>query len=261
MGGRVGPGDVAFRRRYCSISDGIEPGDASPIVGSRTTVERIAQTRGDIRRRRGGLQPARRRRRRPHSRAAAGVAQRPHRPDDRGASGPRGQAHRRRGPGRVPQRGRRRALRHRSAELDGRAQRRRAGGSAHRLSHRDSHWRRRRGKRRRSHGRWRQHRRAPRRSGQAGSDMSFRGRLSTSQVAPRSEGERSRPDAAQKHCRAGAHLFAGGRRASRTQARPPAARGGGEARRDGTARGRRAACRGGRRPSRPRRSRRLVHAR
>jgi len=45
-------------------------------------------------------------------------------------------------------------------------------------------------------------------------DLPFRGRLSTSQVTARSEGERSRFDAAEKHCRAGAHLFAGGWRAS-----------------------------------------------
>ncbi len=48
----------------------------------------------------------------------------------------------------------------RGAERDGRAQRRRAGGSPHRVPHRHSCGRRRRGKRRRSDGRRRQHRRA-----------------------------------------------------------------------------------------------------
>ena len=65
-------------RLCCSISSGIEPGDALPIEGSRTTVGRIPQTRGDLRRRRGRLQPARQRRRRPHSGAAARAAKRPH---------------------------------------------------------------------------------------------------------------------------------------------------------------------------------------
>ena len=46
-----------------------------------------------------------------HARAAAGAPQRPDRPDDRGSQRARGQAHRRRRAGRIPLRGRRRALR------------------------------------------------------------------------------------------------------------------------------------------------------
>ena len=45
-------------------------------------------------------------------------------------------------------------------------------------------------------------------SRQAGSDLSVRGRLSSGQGAARSGGHRSRPDAAQEHCRADAGLFA-----------------------------------------------------
>ncbi len=65
---------------------------------------------------------------------APGAAQRPDRPDDRRASRARRQAHRRRRSRRVPQRGRRGALRDRSAERHGRAQRRPAARTTHRVS-------------------------------------------------------------------------------------------------------------------------------
>ena len=79
-----------------------------------------------------GYSPARGRRRGPHPRAPENSPQRPHRPRHFCASRPHRQAHRRRLDHRVPQRGRRRPVRDRSAARHGRAQRRpwpRTGGS------------------------------------------------------------------------------------------------------------------------------------
>ena len=90
--------------------------------GSRRD-ERDPENCGDPRRRRRRLQPARGSGRGSHAGAASRAAQRPHRPDDRGPPRPRLQAHRRRAHRRVPQRGRRGALRDRNAERHGRAQR------------------------------------------------------------------------------------------------------------------------------------------
>ena len=80
---------------------------------------------------------------------------------------------------RVSQRGRRGALRDRSAERHGRAQRRRAARAPHRVSRRHSSGRRRRGERRRSDGRRRQHRRAAGGHRRAGRDLPLGGRLSS----------------------------------------------------------------------------------
>ena len=123
--------------------------------------------------------------------------------------GPRGQAHRRRQHHRVPQRGRRGTLRNRSAERHGRAQRRPAAGTPHRVPYRHSSRRRRRGKRRRPHGRRRQYRRPPRRHRSTRRDLSFRGRLSSGAAATRSQGQRSRSNPTQEHRPAGPRLFAG----------------------------------------------------
>ncbi len=83
--------------------------------------------------RRGRLLPARWRGRGSHSGATPGAAQRSGRPDNRRASRTHRQAHRRRQPHRIQQRGRRRALRDRGAERDGRTQRRPPPGASHRL--------------------------------------------------------------------------------------------------------------------------------
>ena len=117
-----------------------------------------------------------------------GAAQRSDRSRHRRASRAHRQAHRRRQPHRVPQRGRRGALRDRSAERHGRAQRRRAARAPHRVPRRHSSGRRRRGERRRSDGRRRQYRRAAGRHRQARRDLSVRGRLSAGQGAARSRG-------------------------------------------------------------------------
>ena len=74
--------------------------------------ERDPEDRGDPGRGHRRLQPARRRRRGSHLVAAAGAARRSDRSGDRRPSRAHRQAHRRRGAGRVPQRGRRGALRH-----------------------------------------------------------------------------------------------------------------------------------------------------
>ena len=89
-------------------------------------------------------------------------------PADRRASRPHRQAHRRRQPHRVPQRGRRGALRDRGADWPGRAQRRPAAGTPHRVPRRHSSRRRRRGERRRPDGRRRQYRGAARRRREPG---------------------------------------------------------------------------------------------
>ena len=99
------------------------------------------------------LQPARRRRRRPDACAPSGSSQRSDRPGHRRPSRPHRQAPWRRRNHRVPQRGRRGALRDRGSDRPDRAQRRRAAGAAHRIPRWHSPGRRRRGERRRSHGR------------------------------------------------------------------------------------------------------------
>ena len=109
---------------------------------------------------------------------------------------------------RVPQRGRRGALRHRGAERPDRAQRRRAGRAPHRVPRRHSSRRRRRGERRRPHGRRGQHRRPIGGDRQARRDLSVRGRLSPSERQARYGGHRSRPDAAQEHRKTDPGLFA-----------------------------------------------------
>ena len=119
---------------------------------------------------------------------------------------------------RVPQRGRRRALRHRGAERHGRAQRRPSARAPHRVPHRHPSRRRGRGERRRPDGRRRQYRRAAGRHRQARRDLSFRGRLSAGEVAARSRGQRSRPDPTQEHRRAGPGLFARSRPAGAGEA-------------------------------------------
>ena len=71
-----------------------------------------------------------------------------------------------------------RPVRDRSADRNGRAQRRPAAGKAHRIPRRRPSGRRGRRERRRSHGRRGQYRRAPRRHRSARSDLPLRGRLS-----------------------------------------------------------------------------------
>ena len=84
------------------------------------------------------------------------------------------QAHRRWGAGRVSQRRRRGSMRHRSAKCYGRTQRGRRGRPSHRVPYRHSFRRRRRGERRGSYGRGRQHRGAPGRRRQARRDLPLR---------------------------------------------------------------------------------------
>ena len=88
----------------------------------------------------------------------------------------------------------------------------RNAGVAAREAHRVPGWRSsrrcRRGERRRPHGRRRQYRRASGRDRQARRDLSVRGRLSPSQGTARSEGRRSRRDAAEEHRRSDPSLFA-----------------------------------------------------
>ena len=79
----------------------------------------------------------------------------------------------------------------------GRAQLRRAGGSADQVPHRNSFGRPGRGERRRPDGRRRQYRGPTRRRRAAGRNLSVGRRLSTSQSAPRPSGQRSRREAAQ----------------------------------------------------------------
>ena len=118
---------------------------------------------------------------------------------------------------RVPQRGRRGALRDRSTERTGRAQRRPPAREAHRISRRHSPGRRGRGERRRPHGRRRQYCRAARGHRQPGAICLSEDAYSAGQGTARSGGQRSRPDPTQEHRRAGPGLFAGGRQAGRRQ--------------------------------------------
>ena len=74
----------------------------------------------------------------------------------------------------------------------GRAQRRPAAGAPHRVPHRHSSRRCRRGERRRPDGRWRQHRRAIGGCRRARRHLSVRGRLSAGEGEARSRGQRSR---------------------------------------------------------------------
>ena len=175
----------------------------------RRTNGRTKETRSDSGRRCGGLQPAHRRRRGSHAGAAACAAQRPDRSHHCRAQWARGEAHRRRRARRVSQRRRRRALRHRGAECDDRAQRRPAAGAPHRVPHRHPHRRRRRGERRRPDGRRRQHRLATGGRRRARRHLSVRRRLSPGEGEARSRGQRSRRDQAEEHCRADAALFPG----------------------------------------------------
>ena len=117
-------------------------------------------------------------------------------------------------PGRVSFRGRRGALRDRSAERHGRAQRRLADRSPDRVPHRHSFGRRRRRERRRSHGRRRQHRCETGGNRPAGRDLSLGGRLPAGARKTRPRSQRPRRNAPQEHRRAGARLFASGRPAA-----------------------------------------------
>ena len=173
--------------------------------------ERESQAGRDPGRRRGRVQPARRRGRRSHLGEVAGTAQRPDRSDHRRTQRARDQAHRGWGAGRVPQRGGRRALRHRGAERHGRAQCRRAAGPSHRVPDRHSSGRRSRGKRRRPDGRWRQHRLASGGGRGARRHLPVRGCLSPGQGEARPLGQRSRQHPTQEHRRAYPGLFAAGR--------------------------------------------------
>ena len=133
-----------------------------------------AEDRGDPGRGHGRLQPSRRRRRGSHAGSAPGLEERSDRSRDRRASRTNRQTDRRRQPHRVPQRGRRGALRDRRAERPHRAQRRPAAGTPHRVPRRHPFRRRGRGERRRSDGRRGQYRRAARRRLRAGRDLSLR---------------------------------------------------------------------------------------
>ena len=175
--------------------------------------DRISKTRRNSSRRRGRLQPADRRGRRPHARPFARAAQRSDRSDDRGPQRAHRQAHGGRRARRVSFRGRCGALRHRSAERDGRAQRGRADRSPDRIPHRHSFGRRRRGERRRPHGRRRQYRSETGGDRPAGRDLSLGGRLPAGARTARPRSQRPGSNPAQEHRRAGARLFASGRAA------------------------------------------------
>ena len=82
------------------------------------------------------------------------------------------------------------------------------GRSSHRVQDRHSLGRRRRGSRRRPDGRQRQYRRAARGHRRARRDLSFRRRLPASERTARTRGQRSGPEGAQEHRRAGPGLFA-----------------------------------------------------
>ena len=198
---------VRRARLYCS---------AGPVEG-RDKYDAQAGGHSGVGHRR--ILEARRRRRGSDSGAAPRAQKRPHRPDDIRASGPCGQAHRRRSPGRIPQRGRRSALRHRDAERHDRAQRRPAARAPHRIPRRHSPRRRGRGKRRRPDGRRRQYRGAPGRHRQTGRDLPVRGRLPPGQGAARADGERSRSQGPQEHRRPDPGVFARGRLRSAGDAR------------------------------------------
>ena len=175
--------------------------------------DRIPKTRRNSSRRRGRLQPADRPRRGPHARTFARPAQRSDRSDDRGPQRAHRQAHGGRRARRVSFRGRCGALRHRSAERDGRTQRGRADRSPDRIPHRHSFGRCRRGERRRSHGRWRQHRSETGGDRPAGRDLSFGGRLPAGARKARPRSQRPGPNPAQEYRRPRARLFAPGRAA------------------------------------------------
>ena len=114
--------------------------------------ERDPENCGDPGRRCRRVQPARGSGRGSHALAPSGLEERPDRPRHRRPSWTDRQAHRRRQPHRVPQRGRRGALRDRSAERPHRAQCRRAARAPHRVPLRHPSRRRRRGERRRFDG-------------------------------------------------------------------------------------------------------------
>ena len=110
--GTFGPGAVALNA---------SPSFRASSVRGNWRDERDPETGGDPLFGCGRVQPARRRGRGSHPGAAASAAQRSDRPDYRRASRADCQAHRRRRDRRVPQRGRRGALRYRGAERHGRA--------------------------------------------------------------------------------------------------------------------------------------------
>ena len=106
---------------------------------------------------------------------------------------------------RVPQRGRRRALRHRGAERHGRAQRRRSARAPHRVPRRHPSWRCGRGERRRPDGRRRQYRRAIGRDRRAGRICLSEDAYRQVKCAARScrERSRSRPNSRTSPSRSG----------------------------------------------------------
>src|SRR5271165_3000058 len=158
-------------------------------------------------------------RRGPHPGAVACAQKRSDRPCHFRTSRAGGEAHGRRRSGRVSQRRRCGALRHRDAERVNRAQRRTAVRSPDPVPRRRPPRRRRRGDRRRPDGRRRQYRGASRGHRQARRDRSLRRRLPAGQGEARDLGQRSRPQGIEEHRRADPGLFARRRRAGRGQAR------------------------------------------